>query len=108
MITRRADSTWSPAATGAWLLALTPGAVIAAKASFVVAAFIAVVQASLIVLVLMRFAWGTRIHLLVLGIGTLFSALLMTMIWLDRNEYRIDVERFDTAVRGAEFGRTEP
>jgi hypothetical protein len=108
MRTQRTDSIWAPAAAVAWLLALTPGAVIAAKASFVVAAFIAIAQVSLIVIVLMRFAWGTRIHLLVLGIGALFSALLMTMIWIDRSEYRIEVERFDTTVRGAEFGRTAP
>ena len=108
MITRRADTIWSPAATVAWLLALTPGAVIAAKASFVAAALIAVVQVALIVLVLMRFAWGTRIHVLVIGIGALFSALLMAMIWLDRSEYRGDIEHFDTTVRGVEFGRTAP
>src|SRR5690349_1041218 len=53
------------AAAVTWLLALTPAAVIGAKAGFFVAAFIAVIQALLIVIVLMRFAWGTRIHLLV-------------------------------------------
>jgi hypothetical protein len=45
---------------------------------------------------------------LVVGIGALFSALLMAMVWLDRSEYRNDIERFDTTVRGVEFGSTAP
>ena len=90
------------AAAVAWLLALTPAAVISDKVGFFAPAFISVVQVSLIVLVLMRFALGTKIHLLALGVGALFGAMLMAMISFDRSEYRIDVERFDTTVRGVE------
>jgi hypothetical protein len=107
MKSQGADPIWGPAATVAWLLALTPGAVIAAKAGFFVAMFIAVVQVALIVRVLMRFAWGTRVHLLVVGVGALFSVLLMAMVSLDRSESRVDVERFDTTVRGAELHGSE-
>lgn len=98
----RSTSVSGSAATVTWLLALTPAAVIGAKAGFFVAAFIAIIQAALIVIVLMRFAWGTRIHLLVLGIGALFGVMLMAMISYDRGQYRIDVERFDTTLRGVE------
>jgi hypothetical protein len=95
-----AGTVWGPLAAVAWLLALTPGAVIATKSGFFMPALIAVFQVALIVVVLMRFAWGKKIHLLVLGIGALFSALLLTMISLDRSEYRSELEQFETTVRG--------
>lgn len=95
-----AGNVWAPVAAITWLLAMTPGAVIATRAGFFVPALIAVMQVALIVVVLMRFAWGKKIHLLVIGIGALFSALLLTMISLDRSEYRSDLEQFDTTVRG--------
>jgi hypothetical protein len=96
----RAESVWGSCAAVAWLLALTPGAVIAAKFGFAVALGLAIVQAALIAIVLMRHAWETRIHLLVVGIGALFSLLLVAMISVDRSEYRTDVEQFDTTIRG--------
>jgi cytochrome c oxidase subunit IV len=84
----------------AWLLALTPCAVIAVKFGFLVTMGLAVLQAALISMVLMRDAWERRIHLLVIGVGVLLSAFLMAMIAFDRSEYRADVERFDTTIRG--------
>jgi len=100
--TARNGSAWTPVATVAWLLAMTPAAVIAVRAGFFFSAAVAVLQVALIVGVLMRFAWGRRIHLLLLGIGALFSALLLAMISFDRSEYRFELERFDTTVRGVE------
>jgi len=93
-------SAWAPCAAVAWLLALTPCAVIAVKFGFLVTMGLAVLQAALISMVLMRDAWERRIHLLVIGVGVLLSAFLMAMIAFDRSEYRADVERFDTTIRG--------
>ena len=93
----------TPVAAVPWLLALTPAAAIAAKGGFILAVLISVVQAAVIVIALMRFAWGTRIHLLVLGIGALFSTLLLAVVSLDRAENRVEMDRFDTTVRGAEL-----
>lgn len=95
-----AGSVWAPCAAIAWLLALTPAAVDAVRASFAVALFIAILQAALIVVVLMKLAWRRRLHLLLIGIGAAFSALLLAMISFDRSEYRSDVERFETTLGG--------
>ena len=92
-------SAWTPLAAVAWLLALTPAAVDAVRTGFALQLCIAAVQAAIIVGVLMRFAWTRRIHLLLIGVGTLFTVLLLTMISFDRSEYRTDLERFDTTLR---------
>lgn len=96
----RPGSPWAPVAAVAWLLALTPAAVDAVRASFAVALTIAMLQAALIAGVLMRPAWTRRLHLLLIGVGALFSLLLLTMISFDRSEYRIDLERFETTAFG--------
>lgn len=93
-------SVWAPCAAVAWLLALTPAAVIAVKFDFLVAMGVGVIQAALILAVLMRFAWRRRIHVLLVGVGALFTMLLLAMISFDRSEYRGDLERFDSTVRG--------
>jgi len=99
-VSERAGAPWAPFAAVAWLLALTPAAVDAVRASFVVQMLIAMLQAGLIIGVLMRFAWAKRIHLLLIGVGALFGTLLLAMISFDRSEYRVDLERFETTLRG--------